>query len=391
MKIKRFVGLLFTATLLLNTTVHAEDEYILNYRFGDGIEKSDTVSLYSEDHRYYSLISDNAKKVYGDIIPQLSPNNIVKTTNGYYMTTVSYNVPNKIGNPGSEATLNVLLEMQKAMAYDDPELYWVCPIVKWSYNYIGFMTVCTGEIVNLQIDPTGSVDKEETLENIAIVEPWNESLAEQAAKFSSRYEQIRYVHDKICEAAEYGYVDSDVQWYSHNAVGIPKNGKAVCQGYCATFKIIMDKLGIPCVMLYNSTHMWNAVQMDDGQWYYIDVTWDDGEVPDYDYFLKGEANFTKNHVYTKVLPIVFSDDDYIPSQAATQTDIEETTEQNTTLSDGKGDVNSDGTVNRADYILASVFFSGKEVQINTYNTDVNSDGTVNRADYIMLGRFFAGR
>ncbi len=51
-------------------------------------------------------------------------------------------------------------------------------------------------------------------------------------------------------------------------------------------------------------HAWNYVQMDDGQWYAIDVTWDDpiiigdgvpGKDIKYKYFLRGSDAFFKNH------------------------------------------------------------------------------------------------
>ncbi len=56
----------------------------------------------------------------------------------------------------------------------------------------------------------------------------------------------------------------------------------------------------------------------------------------------------------------------------------------------KADVNSDGVVNRADYVLASKFFAGNPVDINNYNTDVNRDDNVTRADYVIIAKYFAG-
>lgn len=57
----------------------------------------------------------------------------------------------------------------------------------------------------------------------------------------------------------------------------------------------------------------------------------------------------------------------------------------------KGDLNGDKTINRADYVLASKFFAGKEAAINEKNADVTGDGTVNRADYVKLSQYFAGK
>ena len=58
----------------------------------------------------------------------------------------------------------------------------------------------------------------------------------------------------------------------------------VCEGYARAFKVLCDEAGIPCVLVdgkaINSTnrpeaHMWNYVQMEDGKWYAVDVTWND--------------------------------------------------------------------------------------------------------------------
>ncbi len=58
----------------------------------------------------------------------------------------------------------------------------------------------------------------------------------------------------------------------------------VCEGYARALKVLCDRSGIPCVlvdgMATNSSgngeaHMWNYVQADDGNWYAVDVTWND--------------------------------------------------------------------------------------------------------------------
>ena len=77
----------------------------------------------------------------------------------------------------------------------------------------------------------------------------------------------------------------------------------VCEGYAKAFKIICDKINIPCVVVFgnydeteDAAHMWNYVQMEDGIWYAIDVTWDDVDGEDgreikYQYFIKGSKYF----------------------------------------------------------------------------------------------------
>ena len=51
-------------------------------------------------------------------------------------------------------------------------------------------------------------------------------------------------------------------------------------GYTTTFQLFMDLLGIQCITVegtaynYTETHAWNQVYLD-GDWYCVDVTWDD--------------------------------------------------------------------------------------------------------------------
>ena len=64
-------------------------------------------------------------------------------------------------------------------------------------------------------------------------------------------------------------------------------GESLCEGYSRGFKCIMDKLGIPCVLVQGiykhgdgdeELHMWNMVRIREGEndvWYAVDSTFDD--------------------------------------------------------------------------------------------------------------------
>lgn len=65
-----------------------------------------------------------------------------------------------------------------------------------------------------------------------------------------------------------------------NPYGFLVDGVGICLGYTRTFQLFMDLLGIECITVegaaYNNTadHAWNQVLLD-GEWYCVDVTWDD--------------------------------------------------------------------------------------------------------------------
>lgn len=65
--------------------------------------------------------------------------------------------------------------------------------------------------------------------------------------------------------------------------GSSGKGEALCEGYSRAFKTIMDKIGVPCLLVqgvYRHTetqlelHMWAQVEID-GKWYAVDQTFDD--------------------------------------------------------------------------------------------------------------------
>lgn len=64
-----------------------------------------------------------------------------------------------------------------------------------------------------------------------------------------------------------------------NPYGFLVDRRGVCLGYASTFQLFMDLLGIDCITVRgtsnnSSEHAWNQVCLD-GEWYCVDVTWDD--------------------------------------------------------------------------------------------------------------------
>lgn len=94
-----------------------------------------------------------------------------------------------------------------------------------------------------------------------------------AQGLATPYEQVVAVHDYLVRTCAYGDTEAVVD---HTAYSALLRGQAVCDGYSSAFRILMDRLGIPCITVASEdmAHSWNMVQLD-GQWYHVDVTWDD--------------------------------------------------------------------------------------------------------------------
>ena len=63
-------------------------------------------------------------------------------------------------------------------------------------------------------------------------------------------------------------------YYDHVAYGLFIKNIAVCDGFADSVKVLCDELDIPCIIIGNNMHAWNMVQMEDGSWYFLDLTRD---------------------------------------------------------------------------------------------------------------------
>lgn len=61
--------------------------------------------------------------------------------------------------------------------------------------------------------------------------------------------------------------------------GVLQNKQAVCVGYATTFRLLINMLGMDCMVMHDESysHSWNLVQLDDGCWYIVDCYFDAGE------------------------------------------------------------------------------------------------------------------
>ncbi len=164
------------------------------------------------------------------------------------------------------------------------------------------------------------------------------------------YEKLLSIHDYICALNTY-VTGAD---YCYSAYGSLVNRRSVCEGYAEAFKLLCDKAGITTVLVTGMStnnignteaHMWNYVLMDDGNWYAVDVTWDDaGDITgNRSYFLVGAdtvvsgKKFTESHRSSLNLSSIGADGSTIdgfryPTLSASAYDPE----------NGKGDYDYDG-------------------------------------------------
>lgn len=93
------------------------------------------------------------------------------------------------------------------------------------------------------------------------------------------YEKEKAVYDWMCaDLSHEGGVTVAIPTTSETSAepyGVLKYGQAVCVGFATTFRLFMQMMDIPCMVVHNSYHSWDLVQLD-GEWYHVDIYSDVG-------------------------------------------------------------------------------------------------------------------
>lgn len=90
------------------------------------------------------------------------------------------------------------------------------------------------------------------------------------AAAATPYEKALWIHDYLVKHACF-----DVNMNQYGAGGVLIEGYGVCDSYSRAYELLMNTMGVDCMRQSGGNHSWNAVKMDDGEWYWVDCTWDD--------------------------------------------------------------------------------------------------------------------
>ncbi len=138
-------------------------------------------------------------------------------------------------------------------------------------------------------------------------------------KNMSNYSIEKKLHDKLLTDNNYAYDENNEPLdttYTHSIAGSlnPQYGGGVCESYAKTFKYLLNRYDVPSYYIAGNAgenHAWNCVQMDDGNYYCVDATWDDVLVRDgngniqhgifYKYFNMPNTDFYANRTISEAL------------------------------------------------------------------------------------------
>ncbi len=266
-------------------------------------------SYYGADtYNYYDQLDANQKAVYDALKEQLTPEES-DPIEIRVKEPVEFYAASKDPIFGEDIEVYRILQGGlDAVLKDCPELFWLkfgADGCGSSYEYVptrqgqGYK-ISVKSLVFYPVLLDSYVDIKNT-----IVQRLEVEIAAFPIIGSTRYEKLLSIHDELAERITY----DDTLDSAHDAYGALVKGRAVCEGYAEAFKLLCDREGIPCILVVGKgvtssiteDHMWNAVRMEDGKWYGVDVTWDDQTESNghiyHDFFLVGSS--TKDESFGK--------------------------------------------------------------------------------------------
>ena len=305
-----------------NDRIEAEEsgEIISGAIAGDSVDSG--ISLFSLDYytdSYGAQLDGNAKALY-DLLVQ---NYVVDYSQYLDSVDFPFEFPDTItfeavvedgsfqrkGESYVQATNDVKTAIQAAsdaFSYDYPQAFWFR-----GSNY-GYRVSCVrdgssstgyrGTFKNFTFKPANREISENSHPRMGDfmggVQSAVAELNEQTLGMDME-QKIKRIHDYICQRVTYRN-DNTLWVHSAASLFLDADPAFVCEGYAKSMKIFCYYMGINCACVSGTArgtssgtpgaHMWNYVQMDDGNWYLVDATWDDvGTPPSSRYLLVGRA------------------------------------------------------------------------------------------------------
>lgn len=285
------------------------DEDIFNGVDGTVSESNNTQAKQS---RYlYEQLDKTAKTIYAKLYQDKE-----KLKTGTYKVEFGNTFHSLLSQKnGDEELKNQYQSAIEALVYENPDIYFL-DVTKMYIN-IEKLTKITGTKYNVFIDNGNEIsylaegfyskeDVEKCEQQIKKIK--NQIVTQLEGKRD--YDKIKLIHNYLIDTIE--YEETLTEEHIYDIYGALINKKSVCEGYAKAFQYLMNEVGIENTIVIgkgtnskNQTenHAWNYVKLN-GQWYAIDVTWDDpiitggGKLTNkarYEYFLRGSRTMNKNH------------------------------------------------------------------------------------------------
>lgn len=162
------------------------------------------------------------------------------------------------------------LTVWNAYIKDHPLYYWLSNRITYTADYITLMV--DEEYIDGEVREAINAEIYKTVEEYVLA----------LNGVGDVYQITLAFHDRIIDNADYAYEPDGVTPSNenphHNIIGVLIDGLGVCESYTKTFQLLLNYCNVENVYVSGyagEAHAWNLVQLDDGEWYWYDLTWDD--------------------------------------------------------------------------------------------------------------------
>ncbi len=283
-----------------NQIVHLPKDWIWDGTLESITEKGD----YTQ-HNRENLTGTNEKEAYDTIVQNLElarNQEVTFATGGVTYYGVQFAIP-VLANTASMSAV------KKAVEVDHPELFYFMTWVESYYNYSLDMSTGEKHPNRLYLSFPWNLATRQSME--AEMEASITSILQNVPTTYTEFDMEEYFHDWLCAHNEYNdpaVNDEDNYPEAYCAYsGLCSSALPVCSGYSPAMQLLCKAVGIDCIGVGGTTdtgnHRWNCVSLD-GDWYNLDVTWDDYDNPTYGsgvkafYFNTSDALFPSHYANT---------------------------------------------------------------------------------------------
>ncbi len=225
--------------VFLNTPIDPVDKYFL---------KTNHTPINKEEYYQYTFLNDIEKEAYRRI----------------RVAVLSYDKTVEVSDLRIDLTRTQ--QLVECFFADNPQYFWAKDSFGIKRN---------GDILLDYNDDFTKIDKKRKEFNEAVF-----NIVSSINPDDSQYEKELAIHNYLTkmtrydQTAQYNPFVNGILDYAYNSYGTIVENRGVCEGYTKAFQYLCYIVGINSNVVYGDSHIWNTVQID-GEWYQVDVTWND--------------------------------------------------------------------------------------------------------------------
>lgn len=232
---------------------------------------------------YYKQLSEIQKRIYSSLyqVYKYSGEDYVQQSEVYLIS-------------GDCLTYNDVMHACACLIKEHPEMYWI-------RGFLSSEVSSDGQTYRVAISPQLAYSEVVVASDAKKYKNNYDSVFKALKKYKNKsdYEKVKAVNAFIADRYSYSNLTKILGAKTSNdtrSVGsFLADKEGCCEAYSKLTMLLLRDLGINCVTVSSSDHMWNEVKIN-GRWYTLDTTWNDnGHSADSDYLAKAQNVYKDSH------------------------------------------------------------------------------------------------